>query len=58
VDHAAIARACGCEGVRVEKPGEFGAALERAKASQVTTVIDCVIDPRAYPPITLFEGKL
>ena len=57
VDHAAIARACGCEGVRVEKPGEFKAALERARQSQVTTVIDAVIDPCAYPPITLFEGK-
>jgi acetolactate synthase-1/2/3 large subunit len=58
VDHAAIARACGCEGIRVEKPGEFAAALARARQSQVTTVIDAVIDPRAYPPITLFEGKM
>jgi acetolactate synthase-1/2/3 large subunit len=58
VDHAAIARACGCEGIRVEQPGDFSAALERARQSNVTTVIDCMIDPRAYPPITLFEGKL
>jgi acetolactate synthase-1/2/3 large subunit len=58
VDHAAIARACGCEGIRVEKPSEFAVALERAHTSQVTTVIDCMIDPRAYPPITLFEGKM
>jgi acetolactate synthase-1/2/3 large subunit len=58
VDHAAIARACGCEGVRVEKPGDFKPALERARQSPVTTVIDCIIDPKAYPPITVFEGKL
>ncbi len=57
VDHAAIARACGCVGIRVEQPAEFRAALDRARASDVTSVIDVMIDPRAYPPITVFEGK-
>ncbi len=57
VDHAAIARACGCEGVRVEKPGDFKPALARALRSPVTTLIDVMIDPKAYPPITLYEGK-
>ncbi len=58
VDHAAIARACGCEGVRVENPADFKPALERALRSSVTTVIDVMIDPKAYPPITLYEGKI
>ncbi len=58
VDHAAIARACGCEGVRVEKPADFKPALERALRSSMTTVIDVMIDPKAYPPITLYEGKI
>lgn len=58
VDHAAIARACGCSGIRVESPAQFGPALQAAATSDVTTVIDVIIDPRAYPPITLFEGKL
>ena len=58
VDHAAIARACGCEGIRVEKPGDFRPALDRARQSQITTVIDVIIDPKAYPPITVYEGKL
>lgn len=58
VDHAAIARACGCEGVRVERAGDFAAALERAVNSDVTTVIDVITDPKAYPPITLYEGKI
>lgn len=58
VDHAAIARACGCEGIRVEKPSELKPALELARAAQVTTVIDVLIDPKAYPPITLYEGKI
>ena len=58
VDHAAIARACGCEGIRVEKPEDFNGALERARHSPVTVVIDVMIDPQAYPPITLYEGKI
>jgi acetolactate synthase-1/2/3 large subunit len=58
VDHAAIARACGCEGLRVERAGDVAAALERAMKSPVTTVIDIVTDPQAYPPITLYEGKI
>ena len=58
VDHAAIARACGCEGVRVEKPAAFRPALEQAMRTAVTTVIDAIIDPNAYPPLTLFEGKI
>ena len=57
VDHAAIARACGCEGIRVERAADIRPALERAMRSDVTAVIDVVIDPQAYPPITLFEGK-
>ena len=58
VDHAAIARACGCEGVRIEEPSQFGPALERARRSPVTSVIDVMIDPKAYPPLTLYEGKI
>ncbi len=57
VDHAAIARACGCAGERIEQPGDFAPALARAMASNVTTVLDVIIDPKAYPPLTLYEGK-
>lgn len=56
VDHAAIARACGCFGERVESPTEFEAALDRALASGVPAVLDVVIDPLACPPITMLEG--
>jgi acetolactate synthase-1/2/3 large subunit len=58
VDHAAIARACGCDGVRVENPADFKPALVRALSGSKTTVIDVMIDPRAYPPLTLYEGKM
>jgi acetolactate synthase-1/2/3 large subunit len=58
VDHAAIARACGLHGIRVEDPADYGPALDRALAAEATTVIDVITDPAAYPPVTAFEGRL
>lgn len=58
VDHAAIARACGLQGIRVEDPADYRAALDQATAAEVTTVIDALTDPGAYPPVTSFEGRL
>jgi acetolactate synthase-1/2/3 large subunit len=58
VDHAAIARACGCRGVRVERASDYLPALREALAAEETTVIDVITDPEAYPPITLFDEKL
>ncbi len=57
VDHAAIARACGCEGVRVERAEDFLPALETALKSDRTTLIDVITDQRAYPPVTSFEDN-
>ncbi|GJD50861.1 Acetolactate synthase isozyme 3 large subunit [Methylobacterium crusticola] len=57
VDHAAIARACGCAGVRIERPDDLAGALRDALAADGVTVVDVVTDQRAYPPITSFEGK-
>jgi acetolactate synthase-1/2/3 large subunit len=39
-DHAGIARAMGCRGVRVEDPAALGPALQEAIAARVPTVID------------------
>jgi acetolactate synthase-1/2/3 large subunit len=39
-DHAAIARAMGCRGVRVEDPAALGPALREALAARQPTVID------------------
>jgi acetolactate synthase-1/2/3 large subunit len=57
VDHAAIARACGCHGVRIEDPAEIAARLREAFAQSGTSVLDVMTDPKAYPPITSFEGS-
>lgn len=58
VDHATIAKACGCRGVRIDAPGDFLPAVREALAADVTTVIDVMTDPEAYPPITFFEKRL
>jgi len=57
VDHAAIARACGCAGIRIEDPSTFLPAVKEALAAEQTTVLDVITDQRAYPPITSFEGN-
>ena len=56
VDHAAIARACGCRGVRVETASDYLPALTEALSLDHATVIDVIIDAEAYPPITFFDG--
>lgn len=56
VDHAAIARACGANGVRIEDPAQLGPALAKALKSKTATLIDVVTSPDAYPPIRAWEG--
>jgi acetolactate synthase-1/2/3 large subunit len=58
VDHAAIARACGCRGVSIRRAGDYLPALREALSLNETTVLDVDTDPEAYPPITLFDEKL
>ena len=53
-DYAAVARAFGCVGIRVEHPDQIRPALEEAFASGRPALIDVVIDPDIIPPITYF----
>jgi len=55
VDHAKIAEACGCTGIRVTKASNYLDGLEIALKSDFTTVLDVVTDPGAYPPVTIFD---
>jgi len=57
VDHAAIARGAGCEGIRIEKAEDFLPTLKAAFAVTATTVLDVITDERAYPPITVFNDN-
>lgn len=56
VDHAAIARACGVHGIRVEKGEDMGRALDEAFALNKPVLIDVITDPNAAPPISVFAG--
>ncbi|HEV7415711.1 MAG TPA: acetolactate synthase catalytic subunit, partial [Tianweitania sediminis] len=58
VDHAAIAQATGCKGVRIETREEFAQALREALSSETATVLDVITSADAYPPISVFENKL
>jgi acetolactate synthase-1/2/3 large subunit len=57
VDHAAIARACGCIGERISAPEQIQDALERACSASVPVLLDVVTDPEAFVPLTFFAGK-
>jgi acetolactate synthase-1/2/3 large subunit len=58
VDHAAIARACGWKGVRVEAIADIEPAITNALADSTPTLIDVISDPDAYPPLVTFDDKL
>jgi len=58
VDHAQIARACGCRGVTVERSDDYLGAVREALAASETTVIDVMTDPEAYPPVASFDERL
>ena len=57
---AALARACGMEGLRVEDPGELPSAVERALAHPGPVLLDVVVNRQelAMPPaIQLDQAK-
>jgi acetolactate synthase-1/2/3 large subunit len=47
IDYAAIARAMGCQGIRVEEPGQLAKALAEALGSHEPTVLDVVTSLRS-----------
>jgi acetolactate synthase-1/2/3 large subunit len=57
VDHAAIARAVGVAGERVETVEQLRSALEAAGSRRGVTLIDVVTDDKAFPPVTMFDSK-
>lgn len=57
VDHAAIARACGCDALRIDEPAEFGPRFAAALKGRKPFLFDVRIDPDAHPPITMFGDQ-
>jgi acetolactate synthase-1/2/3 large subunit len=56
VDHAALARAVGAQGIRVDEASQIRPALSRALASGRLTLVEVITDRDAYPPITAWDG--
>ncbi len=53
IDHAAIARAMGCRGIRVEEPSELQGALTEILASNEPGVVDVITSPKiSYEHVT------
>jgi acetolactate synthase-1/2/3 large subunit len=55
-DYAAIARAFGCHGERIERPAEVRPALERALASGLPAIIDAQVGFEAHPGMRRFAA--
>ena len=53
VDFARLAEDIGAVGIRVEKPGDFGRAIERALAADRPVVIDVATDIEAVAPAAM-----
>jgi len=58
VDHAAIARACGCQGIRVEEANAILPTLKAALHSGKPSLIEVMTAPDAHPPLSLYDGTL
>lgn len=52
---ATIARGFGCQGIRVETPGQLAGALAVALRADTTTVVDVAVDEWATPELNLRE---
>ena len=50
IDFVAVAKSLGCEGIRVEHPGELKDALQRALAMNKPVVVDVISDVAAFAP--------
>ena len=56
VDHTQIARACGCQAVRVAEPDDLAAQIDSAITARAPWVIEVMTDPEAHPPLSLFAA--
>jgi acetolactate synthase-1/2/3 large subunit len=58
VSYARAAEAFGCYGIRVERPGELGEALQNAFDSGKPAIVEVITDKREYAPLGLArKGK-
>ncbi len=56
VDHAAIAKAAGVSGIRIENPEDILPSLDKALTSKKSFVLDVISSPDAFAPLKIFDG--
>jgi acetolactate synthase-1/2/3 large subunit len=56
VDHAAIARACGCHGRRIDRAEDLAPAIREALSADRLTLLEVITDPNGRPPVTYYDG--
>jgi pyruvate dehydrogenase (quinone)/pyruvate oxidase len=49
IDFTGVARACGAQGFRIERPQDCGAILDQALATPGPVVVEAVVDPHEPP---------
>ncbi|HUP62084.1 MAG TPA: thiamine pyrophosphate-dependent enzyme [Thermoanaerobaculia bacterium] len=49
IDFAAVARACGATGIRLEDPADCGRAIDEALATEGPVVVEAIVDPYEPP---------
>jgi acetolactate synthase-1/2/3 large subunit len=49
VDFAAVGRGFGCPGIRVERPGDLGPALDEALAAGRAAIVEVLVSPEETP---------
>jgi acetolactate synthase-1/2/3 large subunit len=54
VDHALIAKACGCASVRISDPAQIADQLRSALAGNAPLLIEVMTDADAHPPLSIF----
>ncbi len=54
VNHVMIARACGCDAVRIDDPLQLAQHLRFGLSSKKPYLIEVMTDPHARPPLSLF----
>src|SRR5262249_45485633 len=52
-DHAAIARVCGCDSIRVDDASALRPAF--ALRGEMPWIIEVMTDPEAHPPLSLYD---
>lgn len=57
VDHTKVAEAVGCNAYRASDDASLESALRLAFSTPGPCLVDVIVDPEAFPPVTAFESQ-